>query len=160
MRIIYMHHAERDKRPNHNDPLLRQKEDITDRGIKESELLGELFKDNNYNIKAIVSSPYKRCVHTAEIINKYINVPIIEDERFNEANSGEEIESGALWQRTIDGIKDIINQYTINDDILIITSGINLTGFICYFYNIDPKSKPTISQGVACSPINFIVKNK
>ncbi|MBO4433485.1 MAG: histidine phosphatase family protein, partial [Clostridia bacterium] len=37
-------------------------------------------------ITAIVTSPYIRCMHTAQIINKYHNVPIIEDERFNETD--------------------------------------------------------------------------
>ena len=41
MRIIYMHHAERDIGPNHNDPILRQEEDITERGIKEVRVIAE-----------------------------------------------------------------------------------------------------------------------
>ena len=78
MRIIYMHHAERNIGPNHNNPILRQEEDITKTGIEECELLGKEFvqNTNNYNIKAIVTSPYLRCKHTSEIINKYLNVPI------------------------------------------------------------------------------------
>jgi len=162
MRIIYMHHAERAIGPNHNDPILRQEEDITETGIKEAEILGKQFtiNGNKYNIKAIVSSPYKRCMHTAEIINKYLNVPIIEDERFNEAQSGEEMRSGALWQRNMDAIDDIVKKYNIDDDIIVVTSGVNLTGFICYFYNIDPKSHPTVSQGTFCSPVNFIIEKK
>ena len=162
MRIIYMHHAERDIGPNHNDPILRQEEDITETGIKEAELLGQEFVQNNnkYNIKAIVSSPYKRCMHTAEIIAKYINAPIIEDARFNECAGHDEIVNGDLWQRTMDGFQDIVYKYNIDDDILVVTSGINLTGFICYFYNIDPKSHPDIAQGTFCSPVNFIINEK
>ena len=162
MRIIYMHHAERAIGPNHNDPILRQEEDITETGIKEADLMGQEFKQNNnkYNIKAIVSSPYKRCIHTAEVINKYLNVPIIEDERFNEAQSKEEMQSGDLWKRNMDAIEDIVKKYDIDDDILVITSGVNLTGFICYFYNIDPTSKPAVAQGTFCSPVNFIITEK
>ena len=162
MRIIYMHHAERDIGPNHNDPILRQEEDITETGIQEAELLGQEFVKNNnkYNIKAIVASPYKRCMHTAEIIAKYVNAPIVQDARFNEAEGHDDMSSGALWQRTMDGIQDIVDKYDIDDDILVVTSGINLTGFICYFYNIDPKSHPTLSQGTFCSPVNFIVEKK
>lgn len=84
MRIIYMHHAERNIGPNHSDPILRQ-EDITETGIEECELLGREFlqNTNEYKVKAIYTSPYLRCVHTAEIINKYLNVSMIKDDRFN-----------------------------------------------------------------------------
>lgn len=162
MRIIYMHHAERDIGPLHHDPILRQEEDITERGIEEVRIIGEQMKqrtlDGKLHIKAIVSSPYKRCMHTASIINEYINVPIIEDARFNEAEGKEDMNTGALWQRTMDGIQDIVDKYDENDDILVVTSGVNLTGFICYFYNIDPKSHPIVSQGATCSPVNFIIE--
>ena len=99
-------------------------------------------------------------MHTASIINEYLNVPIIEDPRFNEADSKEDMSIGTLWQRTIDGIQDIVDKYEDNDDILVVTSGVNLTGFICYFYNIDPKSHPDIAQGTFCSPVNFIINEK
>ena len=88
MKIIYMHHAERDIGKNHTNPDLRQLEDITDIGIKEAELLAERFK--NKNITAIVTSPYIRCKHTAEIINKYHNAPIIDDDRFNEKDKSKQ----------------------------------------------------------------------
>jgi len=90
MRIIYMYHAEREISENHGDQILRQLEDITENGIEEAEKLAEKFKGNSQNIKYIYTSPYVRCKHTAEIINKYLNVPIIEDERFNEMQRGEE----------------------------------------------------------------------
>ena len=160
MRIIYMHHAERNIGPNHSDPILRQEEDITETGIEECELLGKEFVKNNnkYNIKAIYTSPYLRCKHTAEIINKYLKVPIIEEEKFNECNSGEKFPS--LWKRTMEGIDSIIknDNYTNEDDILVVTSGVNITGFICYFYNVDPENCPTFSQGTFCSPVNFMYK--
>ncbi len=41
VKIIYMHHAERNITENHNDPRLRQLEDITEIGIKEASLLAE-----------------------------------------------------------------------------------------------------------------------
>lgn len=164
MRIIYMHHAERNIGPNHNNPILRQEEDITKTGIEECELLGKEFvqNTNNYNIKAIVTSPYLRCKHTSEIINKYLKVPIIEDERFNECQSKEEMNSGDLWKRIMSGIDDIVknDSYKNEDDILIVTSGINLTGFVCYFYNINPESKPKLSQGTFCSPVNFMIEKE
>lgn len=155
MKIIYMHHAERDIGPLHSDPIRRQEEGITETGIKECEILGEQFK--KLKIKAIYTSPYIRCKHTAEIINNYLNVPIIEDDRLNECTGRDEIDSGDLWKRTMESIDDVINKYNNEDEILMITSGINITGFICYFYNIDPTTHPTVSQGTCCSPINFYI---
>ena len=112
MIIIYMHHAERNIGPNHSDPILRQAEDITETGIEECELLGREFlqNTNEYKVKAIYTSPYLRCVHTAEIINKYLNVPIIKDDRFNECLSKEELHSGNMWIRIMNGIDDFVHQ--------------------------------------------------
>lgn len=156
MRIIYMHHAERNIGENHNDPVLRQLEDITKRGIQETELLSEKFKKQD--ITAIFTSPYLRCKHTAEIINKYHNVPIIEDERFNEMNTGEEWEH--LLKRNMDAIDDIVKKYSDEDTIICITSGVNLTAFICYFYNIKPTNSVPWSQAGSISPINFTIGKK
>ncbi len=151
MRIIYMHHAERAIGENHLDPKLRQLEDITEVGIKSAELIADRFK--NQNITAIVTSPYLRCKHTAEIINKYHNVPIIEDERFNESEYHEE--KVHLLKRNMEAIDDIYNKYNDDDIILCVTSGINLTAFVCYFYGIEPTNETPLSQAADISPINF-----
>lgn len=157
MKVIYMHHAERDIGPNHNDSKLRQLEDITEVGVKTAELLSKRLKD--LNIKAIVTSPYLRCKHTAEIINKYHNAPIIEDERFNESYKDEEWEH--LLKRNMEAIDDIVKKYSDDDTIVCMTSGINLSAFICYFYNIKPNNKVPFSQAADISPINFIInKNR
>ena len=51
MKVIYMHHAERDaKKENIGHPELRIMEDITERGIKEATLLAEYLK-NRTDIK-------------------------------------------------------------------------------------------------------------
>ena len=151
MKIIYMHHAERNIRENHNDSKLRQLEDITERGIKEAELLAERLK--NQNITAIVTSPYLRCRHTAEIINKYHNSPIVEDERFNEMNYGEEWKD--LLRRNIEAIDDIVKSYNDDDTIICVTSGVNFSAFVCYFYNIEPTNDTPWSQAGDISPIIF-----
>ena len=42
MKVIYMHHAERDsKKENIGYPELRMLEDITERGIKEAEIVAD-----------------------------------------------------------------------------------------------------------------------
>lgn len=151
MRIIYMHHAERDIGPNHTDPILRQEEDITKLGVEQVELLSK--KMSKLNLTAIVTSPYLRCKHTAEIINKYHNVPIIEDERFNESEYHEE--RVHFLKRNMEAIDDIYNKYNEDDVILCVTSGINLTAFVCYFYDIEPKNGTPLSQAADISPINF-----
>lgn len=156
MKVIYMHHAERDIGNSHNDINLRQLEDITERGIKEAKILSEKLKGQN--ITAIVTSPYLRCKHTAEIINEYHNVPIIEDERFNEMNFDEEWKG--LLVRNMNAIDDIVNSYEDEDTIICITSGVNFSAFVCYFYGIKPSNDVPWSQAVAMSPINFYIGKK
>ena len=151
MKIVYMHHAERNIGKNHNDLKLRQLEDITERGIKEAEILAERIK--NQNITAIVTSPYLRCKHTAEIINKYHNSPIVEDERFNEMNYGEEWND--LLKRNIEAIDNIVKSYNDDDTIICVTSGVNFSAFVCYFYNIEPTNDTPWSQAADISPIIF-----
>ena len=156
MQIIYMHHAERKISQKHNNKNLRQSEDITDLGIKEAEILAERLK--NKKISAIVTSPYIRCKHTAEIINKYQNVPIIEDDRFNEMRNDEEWKS--LLERNMSAIDDIVKNYNDDDIVICITSGVNFTAFICYFYDIAPSNEVPWSQAGSISPINFTIGSK
>ena len=158
MRIIYVHHAERAIGPNHHDPLLKQEEDITENGIKEATLVSERFKGNPQNVKAIYTSPYKRCRHTAEILNQYLNVPIIDEERFNEFQNNEKYP--ALLKRNMSAIDDIVKKYDNDDSIICITSGVNLAAFICYFYNIRPTKKTPWAQAFNMTPINFKVSKK
>lgn len=158
MRIIYVHHAEREIGENHHDLVLKQLEDITDNGIKEAEFLALKFKNNNQNVKAIYTSPYLRCTHTADILNKYLSVEIIEDERFNEMKNGEEWKQ--LLTRNMEAIDDIVDKYDNDDAIICVTSGVNLSAFICYFYNIEPTNNVPWSQAVNLSPINFVVASK
>ena len=156
MKIIYMHHAERNISINHNDSEKRQLEDITEFGIKEAEILSEKFKSQK--ITAIITSPYIRCQHTAEIINKYHNCPIIEDERLNEMKTGEDWET--FLKRNMETIDNIVNTYTDDDTIICVTSGVNLSAFVCYFYNIKPSNSTPWCQAAAISPINFTIGKK
>lgn len=158
MRIIYMHHAERKIGENHHDPKLKQLDDITENGVKEAELIAERLKENNPNVKAIYTSPYLRCRHTAEIVNKYLNVPIIDDERFNEINKGEKWKE--VLKRNMQAIDDIVNKHDNDDTIICVTSGVNLSAFICYFYHIRPSNKVPWTQAFNMSPINFGVEKK
>ncbi len=154
MKVIYMHHAERDsKKENIGHPELRMKEDITERGIKEAKLIAEKLKGRT-DIKAIYTSPYLRCKHTVDIINNHISVPIIADERFNEIQKGEEWKD--FLQRNINALKALDDKYTKDDTIICVTSGVNLTAFVCYFYDIEPTNDTKACQGFSISPVNFV----
>ena len=151
MKILYMHHAERNIELNHNDPDLRQLEDITLDGIKEAEMLAEKIKYRK--ITCIITSPYLRCTHTAEIINKNLNIEIIYDDRLNEFKRGES--KSEFLKRNISALDDIVKKYDNDSEVIVITSGVNLTAFICYFYKINPTNDTPFVQAGAISPIFF-----
>lgn len=152
MKIIYVHHADRER----NKDVPRQEQDITENGIIEAELLGQKLK--NVGVTAIYSSPYLRCVHTSNIIGKYCNAPIYKEDRLNEMQNGETWKS--LQKRTFDAIDDIIKKHNDDDIILCVTSGVNLSAFIFYFTNIEPSNDNPWIQAVTCSPVLFSTDNK
>lgn len=154
MKILYIHHAERDRK---RKVLDRQLQDITENGIKETEILGEKLKELNLNIKAIYTSPYLRCIHTAEIINSYINVPIYEEPLFNEMNSYETWKEFSL--RNMKAINNIIDTYKEDDFIICISSGVNLSAFVYYFNNITPNNNSPKIQALTTSPVLFSTDN-
>lgn len=152
MKILYVHHAERDRL---NKSVERQFQDITENGITEAELLANKLKD--FNITAIYTSPYLRCIHTAEIINKYNKVPIYKENRFNE------MESSETWKefqtRNMKAIDDIIKKHNDNDFIICVTSGVNLSAFIDYFTKLEPSNNNPVIQGITISPVLFSTDN-
>lgn len=152
MKILYVHHAERDRL---NKSIERQFQDITKNGITEAELLANKLK--NFNITAIYTSPYLRCIHTAEIINKYNKVPIYEENRFNE------MENSETWKefqiRNMKAIDDIIKKHNDNDFIICVTSGVNLSAFIHYFTKLEPSNNNPLIQGITISPVLFSTDN-
>lgn len=151
MKLIYIHHAERDVRFGVN-----QENDITENGVKQANLVAESLK--NTNITAIYSSPYKRCMHTAEIINQYHNLPIYQDERFNEAQPGESWSS--VQQRNMDAIDDAVKKANNDDIVLCVTSGINVSAFIFYTLGIKASDNNPWIQAGLCSPLYFTIEKK
>ena len=87
-------------------------------------------------------------------MNSNIDVPIIEDERLNEIQKGENWK--VFLERNIDILSELDKQYGKDDTIICMTSGVNLTAFICYFYNIQPTDNTIESQAFGISPINFV----
>lgn len=157
MKIIYMHHAERDRSSNAEwGTIERTFDDITEMGQKQAELLALRLKD--LKIRMIISSPYLRCMHTAEIINKYHDLQIKEDSRFNEIQKNEEWTS--FLKRNMEAIDDIVNVHSEDDTILCVTSGVNISAFICYTYNLEPSNDLPWSQAGDISPVIFDIKKK
>ena len=154
MKLLYVHHADRDRS---NKSVDRQLQDITENGIKEANLLAEKLKELNININAIYTSPYLRCKHTAEIVNKYHNAPIYEEPLFNEMKSSETWKEFSL--RNMQGIDDIIKKHNQNDFIICISSGVNLSAFIYYFNKIEPTNNSPKIQALTTSPVLFSTDN-
>lgn len=165
MKIIYIHHA---LRQVGNPPT--QEDKIHPVGIKDAETTAELLKimsdKSKSKFKAIYTSPYYRCAKTAEIINKYINLPIYEDDRLNEFNeifdvieNGNSVTKTETWKecqdRIREAIKDIVFKYDDNDTVICVTSGVNITAFISLAYKIPVSNNLPFPWVPSCSPIGF-----
>ena len=148
MKIVYVHHAERDFSNKNIDP---QEQDITIDGITEAELLAK--KIHLLGVTKIYSSSYKRCVHTAEILNKNLGLEINIEKRFNEKEKEESWED--FLNRNKNAIKDIIDRGNKDDVVLCITSGVNLSAFVSYFDGSDN----AFCQALTMSPILFKTKD-
>ncbi len=156
MRVIYVHHAERDISNVKGNPNAdRRKDDITENGQIECQLLAEKFK--HLNIAAIYTSPYLRCKHTAELINEYSKSPIICDDRLNEIERGESWEHLQLRINKI--LTEIIEKHAEDDTIVCVSSGVNISGFIFYFTGIKPSNSNPWIQAVSTSPVLFSTNN-
>ncbi len=149
MKIVYVHHAERD---HDHKSVPRQEQDITEDGVAEAELLSK--KMHFLRPTVIYTSPYKRCVHTSEILNEEVGVPIIEDSRLNEYDSGYETFQEFL-ERNMNCIDDIVKKYGEDDTVLCVTSGVNLSAFVCYFTGMKPRGDSPRCQGLTISPVLF-----
>lgn len=165
MKIFYVHHG---LRQLGNPPS--QDDKLEPLGIQDAETTAELFKTlfekSKSKFKAIYTSPYYRCAKTAEIINKYISLPIYEEPRLNEfKNVFEAIENGKTvtktetWEqckiRIREAIKDIVNKYDDNDTVICVTSGVNITAFIGLAFKLKPSEKLPFPWVPSCSPIGF-----
>ena len=84
-------------------------------------------------IDLIISSPLKRALQTAEIINKTKNIPLIIDERISERDFGENIKD--FFDRIYNFLDEIKETYK-NKRILIVTHGGVSIPIKCYFSEI------------------------
>lgn len=121
--------------------------ELNSTGLNQAQKTAELLKNIDFDV--IYSSPLKRTVDTAKIINKYHNVSIIEDSRIIERNFGNfegtqnvltdisdyldykknlssnNVESiKELFKRIEDFLLDIYNKYKdTNTNILVVSHG-------------------------------------
>ena len=155
MKIIFCHHAEREINPR---KPRSQSDDLTPNGVKDAELVSELFEGQK--ITAIYTSNFYRCKKTAQIINRTLNVPIYEEERFNEIGSVE----GEKWHefliRNISALNDIQNKFNDEDTILCVTSGLNLSAFVCWNMGAKPTKDFTFVEAYMCAPVSFYAPSK
>lgn len=158
MKIIYCHHALRDFG---NPPT--QEDGITSVGKKDAQIVARLLfdaKNKGMNIVAIYSSPFRRCMDTAKIINKKLQVEIIEDKRFNEFNKKTSVKDETwieLQNRVREAIKEIVFKYDENDVVVCITSGVNIAPFISLAYNLQSTEETPFIGVPSCSPIVFTI---
>lgn len=163
MKIIYVHHALREKG---NPPT--QNDNIHPLGYKDAEIVAELLKmmADHLHIKAIYTSVYYRCAKTAEIINKYLNVPIFNEPRFNEFNKVFDVVKGnktitktETWvecqTRIREAIEDIVDKYDKDDAVICVTSGVNIAAFIGLAFKIPPSENLPFPLVPSCSPVGF-----
>lgn len=156
MKIFYVHHALR----NPGNPP-GQDDGLKELGIKDANIVADIFEDSKkyWNVKAIYTSSFYRCKETARIINKNLNSPIIEDDRLNEFGSFYNNDQKETWQecqkRIIESIKDIVFKYDDKDTVICVTSGVNLTAFICAAYGIKTSDTLPFPIVLSCSPIGF-----
>lgn len=152
MQIIYVHHGHRQRQiPRSQD------EGLTELGQKDTEIVAELLKGlkDNANPKAIYTSQFYRCTKTAENINKHLSLPIIVDTRLDEFESVPGETWTNLLTRVIDSLKDIIGGHKDDDTVIVVTSGVNLSAFICLNFGITPSQDVPMLTVPSCSPIGF-----
>ena len=153
MKLIYIHHAHRNKG---NPPT--QEDDITKLGVKDAKIVAKFLRVLNkrgVRIKAIYSSPFKRCIKTAKIINKKLKVEIIEEKRFNEAGSVPSESWLDVQKRTRKALYDIVCKYKDDDAVVCVTSGVNVIAFIFLVCNLLPSDKAPYIGIPSCSPMIF-----
>lgn len=152
MQIIYIHHGHRAKTYPRS-----QNDDLTEIGQRDTELTAELLKPLKEKAKpvAIYTSQFLRCTKTAQNINKYLSLPIIVDTRLDEFGSIEGESWTELLTRVSNCLKDIIKTHNNNETVIVVTSGVNLSAFVCLNFGLTPSQDIPMLTVPSCSPIGF-----
>ena len=133
-----------------------ENDDLTTIGKKDCTLVAKLL--NNPEVKqiakAIFTAPNPRCRKTAQIINRHLKLPIVEDALLNEFDKKSE-----SWidcqNRIIAFIENNLKTYHQDDMVICVTSGVNVVGFICKAFNIPASDKNAFVGVPSCSPLIF-----
>lgn len=152
MKIIYLHHSERDT--DWSLPNIQHK--LTKRGEVLAELVAQSFE--GVKIEKIYTPSFKRHVHTAEILNKVLQTEIVIEPRFNELGNGVKVKETLpeFLKRNIDAIEEICKKYEGTDkNIVCISSGINLTAFMLHYYNLPYADITKLIQHTLIAPVIF-----
>jgi broad specificity phosphatase PhoE len=154
MKILYIHHGNR-KVGNPQS----QEDNLSELGYRDCELVADLLNHQKIKskIRAIYTSPFFRCKKTAEIINKYLNVPIIDDNRLNEFNSENE-QWIDLQNRVNECLDDILKKYCDDDMVICVTSGVNIVSFINKASGLTASNNAPLLGIPNCCPIVFDYK--
>ncbi|MBQ9790510.1 MAG: histidine phosphatase family protein [Clostridia bacterium] len=156
MQIYYVHHALRDKG---NPPT--QADDITELGRKDAilsgKILSERIKSRGTKLIGIFTAPEFRHTETARFLNESLNAQIFLDERLSEMKCYDKSESWvALQTRVREAIKYVVMKYDADDTCAVmVTSGVNLAGFIDVAYKLQPSETAAFPWVHSCSPIGF-----
>lgn len=157
MLFIYVHHAlrKRNGSPSQEDGI--EKLGVIDAKIT-AKILKTVVKQKN-KISNIYCGSYIRYKKTANIINKQLNLPIIEDIRLNEFDKS--IENWVqLQQRVLNFIQDVANSHDDNDCVICVTSGVNIISFILAAMNKKPYKDAPFIGVPSCSPIMFSISKE
>lgn len=92
------------------DPLIGQiDEPLDEQGIQQAETVAEELKDVSFD--SIISSQLKRAYQTAEIINKYHNLPIETDRAWRERDTGGYV-TAEVWNDLFNFDKNFLPENT------------------------------------------------
>jgi len=157
MRIIYVHHALRDRKE-----IPTQEDGLKDLGKEDAILTGKILKEITVgkNIAGIFTSPYFRCKETTRLINESLNVNVYKDEKLNEytewdPNNDKHETWVDLQIRLKEAIKDVVYKYNDDDVAIFVTSGVNIMAFISLAYRVAPSENTPGLWVASCSPIGF-----
>ena len=157
--------------------------DLNEKGILQAKETAVLCK--NLNIDLIISSPMKRAVHTADIINQLLDVEIILDDRLMERNTGilggkilDPKEKELIWDYNVNQsyegaesiddvfkrvdlfIKELINKYGNTDENILLASHGGVTKTLCCLFDKIPEDGNLNNVGQTnCEVKEYIIEN-
>lgn len=149
-----------------------QNSDLTSRGIQQAEMIGRYLRTNSYDL--IYSSDLKRALHTAQLINEQLKIPLIKNKNLRERKLGimegltrdefkirysiefkrftSDIDyvipqgesSRQFYQRTIKSVEEIVDAHP-GEKLLVITHGGNLSCIFRRIFDIPLDKKRNFS---------------